>query len=173
MRFLNTVTLLTFIFIILATRLHNFHVIFSARFFSVRAFRREGILISNKPSHQEMASMSVLHVHVFPVQLIHIQICRARDWNMASGQADLHIRGYGLTKQSLLKIEIVFSISLNRKVIVQNKFGSKFLSCILQVLFITTNITLQSRKRYSAINLLSERILSYQIRKDNYSILRF
>ena len=40
-----------------------------------------------------------------------------------------------------LKIEIVFSITLTRKVIVPNKFGSRFYE---NVLFITTNITFQS-----------------------------
>ena len=52
--------------------------------------------------------------------------------------------GLLLTKLSLLEIEIVFSITQNRKVIVPNKFGIKFLTYLLQFLLITANITLQS-----------------------------
>ena len=53
-------------------------------------------------------------------------------------------RVLSLTKPSLLKIEIVFRITPTWKVIVPNKFGSKFLTCLLQFLCVTANITLQS-----------------------------
>ena len=62
---------------------------------------------------------------------------------MAS-KADKICCGLLLTKLSPLEIEIVFSITQNRKVIVPNKFGIKFLTYLLQFLLITANITLQS-----------------------------